>query len=424
LLLDAKIAAALLADTGLWRDFNDICDCGGRLAGTESERRAFALLRERVRAASPANAGRSIPVPYGGWRATRATLRLSDGSPAACHPLVRTIATPADGLTAEVIDLGRGTPEEFEAHTADIAGRIVLVRHELMFAAGTIHRRRKYDAARACGAVGFLIAGPLAGHVVAGSSGRQSGEGIPALGIAPETAARLARRATGFPTVTMTIETAEAPAETETLLYDYPGKTDEWVVLSAHVDGHDLAESAMDNGTGLASVLAVTRALAPQVAGFRRGLRVMFFSVEEWALTGSAQYVEQLGAAERGKIALNVNLDSVAGSSSLAALTSGYAGVEPFVLSVAEANGSAVRPVRPLMTNSDHANFAQAGIPALRLVAGFDDPAAHLRLVLTPADTRDKVGQAELHAATLFTAALVAAACNAEPAEVKKWRKG
>ena len=94
-----------------------------------------------------------------------------------------------------MIDLGRGTPEEFDAHAADIKGRIVLVRHELMFAAGTIHRRRKYDMARAHGAVGFLIAGPLAGHVVAGSSGRQSGEGIPALGIAPETAARLARRA-------------------------------------------------------------------------------------------------------------------------------------------------------------------------------------------------------------------------------------
>jgi hypothetical protein len=74
------------------------------------------------------------------------------------------------------------------------------------------------------------------------------------------------------------------------------------------------------------------------------------------------------------------------------------------------------------MTNSDHANFAQAGIPALRLVAGFDDPAAHLRVVLTPADTRDKVGQGELRAATLFTAALVAAACNADPAEVAKWR--
>ena len=137
LVLDKTIADRIAADRGLWRDFNDICDCGGRLAGTDSEKKAFALLRERVRAASPANAGRSIPVPYGGWRAKRATLRLGDGTAAACHPLVRTIATAREGLTAEVVDLGRGTPEEFQSHAADIKGRIVLVRHELMFAAGT-----------------------------------------------------------------------------------------------------------------------------------------------------------------------------------------------------------------------------------------------------------------------------------------------
>ena len=420
--LDAGLMGRLAADEALWRDFNDICDCGGRLSGTESEKRAFALLRERVRAASPANSGRSIPVPYNGWQAKSATLKLPSGSFAPCHPLVRTIATPPSGLTAEVIDLGRGTPDEFEAHKAEIAGRIVLVRHELMFAAGTIHRRRKYDMARANGAVGFLIAGPLAGHVVAGSSGRDTGEGIPALGISPETAAKLARRSTGFPTVTIAIETAEGPAETETLVYDYPGQTDEWVVLSAHVDGHDLAESAMDNGTGLAAVLAVARALSPEVAKWRRGLRVMFFSVEEWALTGSAQYVKALGEAERAKIALNVNLDSVAGSPNLAALTSGYAGVEPFLLGVAEANGQSLRTVRPLMTNSDHANFAAGGIPAIRLVAGFDDPNAHLRVVLTPADTRDKVAQSELRQATLLTAALVAAACTVDPAEAARWR--
>src|SRR5437763_8297747 len=167
--LDPRLAGQIAADDGLWRDFNDICDCGGRLAGTPSEKRAFALLRERVRASSPANSGRSIPVPYNGWRARHATLRLPNGAMAACHPLVRTIATAKEGLTAEVIDLGRGTPEEFAEHGSEIKGRIVLVRHELMFAAGTIHRRRKYDMARANDAAGFLIVGPLAGHVVSGS---------------------------------------------------------------------------------------------------------------------------------------------------------------------------------------------------------------------------------------------------------------
>ncbi|MCX7366162.1 MAG: hypothetical protein NTV97_30710, partial [Alphaproteobacteria bacterium] len=125
----------------------------------------------------------------------------------------------------------------------------------------------------------------------------------------------------------------------------------------------------------------------------------------------------------RARIALNVNLDSVAGSPQLAALSSGYAGVEPFLLKVAAANGQALRTVRPLMTNSDHANFALGGIPAIRLVAGFDDPAANLRLVLTPADTRDKIDQQDLRQATLLTAALVAAACTADQAEAASWRR-
>src|SRR5215212_3355517 len=148
----------------------------------------------------------------------------------------------------------------------------------------------------------------------------------------------------------------------------------------------------------------------------------MFFSDEERALTSSPQSVQSLSGTARGKIALNVNLDSVAGSPNLAALSSGYPGVELFLLQVAAANGQSLRTVRTLMTNSDHANFAAGGIPAIRLVAGFDDPAAHLRVVLTPADTRDKVAQSELRQATLLTAALVAAACNAGPAEAAKWR--
>jgi aminopeptidase YwaD len=417
----SDVAARIVSDGELWPDFLAICDCGGRLAGTESEARAFAFVEGRAEVATGVK-GRSIPVPYGGWRAKSASLRLPGGAEAPCQALVRSIATPPGGLTAEVVDLGRGTPEEFTAHASDLEGRIALVRHELMFVAGTIHRRHKYLAAREAGAVGFLIAGPLPGQLVAGSSGRQDRDGIPAAGIAPETAARLRRTARGWPTATLTIETEERPAETRTLLFDIPGRRDEWVVLSAHVDGHDGGESAMDNASGLAAALAAARALAPHVGGFRRGVRLAFFSVEEWALTGSAQYVQSLTAGERQRIALNVNLDSVGGSPNLAALTSEFAELEPFLLRIAEASNVALRTVRPLMQNSDHANFALAGIPAMRLVAGFDDPDANLRYVLTPADTRDKVAADELVRSAVLAAAIVAAAC-ADDAAVARWRR-
>jgi aminopeptidase YwaD len=419
--LAPSIVVRIESDNELWADFNRLCDCGGRLAGTEGERRAFAVIGELGEKATGV-AGRSIPVSYGGWRALSTTLRLPDGSAALCHPLVRTIATPQGGLSAEVVDVGRGTPEEFEAHVDDIGGRVVMVRHEPMFAAGTIHRRRKYEMARRAGAVGFLIVSPLADGLVAGSSGREGDDGIPAVGISQDTARRLQRTSRGWPRATLDITTEEQPARTETLLFDIPGEIDECVVLSAHVDGHSLAESAMDNASGLAAALSVARALAAGADG-GRGLRLAFFSVEEWALTGSAQYVSGLSEAERSKIVLNVNLDSVAGSPNLAALTSGFAQIEPFLLRVAEANDRRLRLVRPLMMNSDHANFALAGIPALRLVAGFDEPSANLRYVLTPQDTRDKVRDHELRQAAILAAGIVGAALQAPSSETAAWRQ-
>ena len=121
------------------------------------------------------------------------------------------------------------------------------------------------------------------------------------MGIAPETATLLARTASGWPSATLFLETIEQAAETRTLLFDIPGHSDEWIVLSAHLDGHDISESAMDNASGVAAALAVARALAPEVAGWRRGVRLAFFSVEEWALTGSAGYVAGLDAGQRAR---------------------------------------------------------------------------------------------------------------------------
>ncbi|MDB5511972.1 MAG: family peptidase [Enterovirga sp.] len=155
----------------------------------------------------------------------------------------------------------------------------------------------------------------------------------------------------------------------------------------------------------------------------RRGLRLALFSAEEWALTGSAQYVAALPAEERDRIVVNVNLDSVAGSPDLAALTSGYAGIEPFLMAAAEECGIPLRLVRPLMENSDHANFAKAGIPAFRLVAGFDDPMAATRLVLTAADTRDLVPRPDLERAASLALAITNAACSAPAETCAAWRR-
>jgi len=415
--LPGSIAAAILSDRHLPDDFAAICDCGGRLAGTASEAAARDLIR-RLGETATGRPAEIVPTPYDGWRAASATLELVEADrivPLDCHPLVRTVATPPSGLEAEVVDVGRGTEAEFAALAPLLTGRIALVRHEYMFAAGHVHRRLKYAWARKAGAVGFLIAGPLPTRAVAGSSGRGREDGIPALGITPEAAARLAPTGSGKGRARLTIAATEFADRTEAIVFDLPGQSAESVVLSAHLDGHDLAESAMDNATGVAVALAVTRALAPHSGRFRRGLRLAFFSAEEWALTGSRVYLDGLSASERERIALNVNLDSVGGSSHLTALCSGCPTLAAWVERTAGAAGVPVGTFLPPMANSDHANFTAHGIPALRLVAGFDETQSNLKHVLTAADTRDKVTEGQLRLAALAAAALVwSAATDAE----------
>ena len=332
------IVSAIEADSFIAREFEALCDCGGRLTGTPSEQRALALLR-----AAGAEASGSppivVPTSYDGWRCRQASLDLlTDDGPIALdvQPLVRSAATKLDGLEAEVLDLGRGTEADFAA--APLRGRIALVRHEYMFSSHHIHRRRKYAAAVAAGAVGFLIAGPLPGAAVAGSCGRGREPGIPALGISPESAQKLTSSGAALARVKLTLLSEEAPAMTETLLFDLPGASDERVVLSAHLDGHDPAESAMDNATGVVVALAVMRALRPFQSDFKRSLQLALFSAEEWGLTGSRNYLADLTQQARDAIAVNVNLDSVAGGTSLTALCSDFPALADFVASASAAS--------------------------------------------------------------------------------------
>jgi Zn-dependent M28 family amino/carboxypeptidase len=71
------------------------------------------------------------------------------------------------------------------------------------------------------------------------------------------------------------------------------------------------------------------------------------------------------------------------------------------------------------MRNSDHYNFARHGIPAFRLVAGFDDPASTLRYVLTPNDRAETVNAEELECAARLTAAIAVRACSAAALDLR-----
>jgi Zn-dependent M28 family amino/carboxypeptidase len=190
-------------------------------------------------------------------------------------------------------------------------------------------------------------------------------------------------------------------------------------VLCAHYDGHDLAQSAIDNASGVAAVLTIAEQIAPMVSALRRGLRVIFFTIEEWGLMGSRAYVDEMSEKERRQIALAINLDSIVGGSKLTALTSGFKELASFVSAASATGGTPIDTYFPMMANSDHFNFARYGIPALRLVSGFNEPDSRLRYLLTAGDTLNKITSAEMAAAASIAAGLVYQACAMKEAPAR-----
>ncbi len=112
----AGFLGRVAADAALAADFAAICDTGGRLQGTDSAARGFALLYDRMAAIG---AVADEPVPYAGWTCHAARVTdLSTGRDLACAPLLGAAATPREGLVLDTLDCGRGVAGDY----ADAAG--------------------------------------------------------------------------------------------------------------------------------------------------------------------------------------------------------------------------------------------------------------------------------------------------------------
>jgi hypothetical protein len=403
-------------DPELWPDFLSLCAFGGRLTGTPGEIASRDWAAKRLAAIHPDRVSRET-TSYVGWTCSDArVLLLPDGEPLEARVLLCCGDTSPEGIDVEVIDCGRGTPEDIRGVGARLTGRAALVRHDYMFGADTVHRRLKLDAAIAAGAAAFLIAATEPGlGAVSGSAGMSTtSRRIPGVGISAEAAGRLT--AVPKPRVRFHITSKFLPdTKTDTLILDLPGTGPDRVVLSAHIDGHAAGESALDNATGVALALSLARRLAPYCSTLPRGLTLCLFSAEEWALTGSKVWLAGLSEEQRRQMVFNLNLDTVTGGSRLTALTSGFTRLGAFVARAATSAGSPLGIHLPLMSNSDHANFAAWGIPALRLVSGFNEPASKVRLLLTKHDTRDLVVREDFDAPARLAWAILLAALTAPP---------
>ena len=83
------------------------------------------------------------------------------------------------------------------------------------------------------------------------------------------------------------------------------------VMIGAHLDSVDDGPGIVDNGSGVATLLEISKHLGAS-APIRNAVRFAFFGSEEGGAIGSTAYVEGFSADDRREILLYLNVDMVA----------------------------------------------------------------------------------------------------------------
>ncbi|MDL5360417.1 M28 family peptidase [Halalkalicoccus sp. NIPERK01] len=339
-----------------------LVDLENRMAGTEGERRGAELTRDALAEAGARNA-RLEEFPIQGWVRGDSEIR-ADGTVQACIALPR---SPSEEAAGELIDLGYGLPEDFEE--ADIEGRVVMVRSDVPeYFDRYIHRREKYYYAVAGGASAFVyrnhVEGCLPPTGSVGTPEEPIGD-IPAVGVSSEVGARLARRFDGRE-VSIAVEAEIDEARSQNVHAEMGPDTDEAVLVTGHVDAHDIAEGASDNGAGTAMVIEIANALSERSDELETRVEFVVYGAEEVGLVGSDHHAAN---ADHGSIEAIVNSDGVVRGRTLEFYTHGFSELEAAAERVADRFDHPVKTVPRMGPHSDHWPFAQWGVPGYHVMS-------------------------------------------------------
>ncbi|QUO49148.1 MULTISPECIES: M28 family metallopeptidase [Halorubrum] len=413
----ADLAPALGAtwtDDEPWRFLTDLTAIGSRMAGSEGERRAASLVADAFERAGLADV-RTEPFDLPAWERGSASLDVTvsgrDGEPATrSFEALALPYSPSGSVAGELVDVGYGTPREIDER--DVEGRIAVASTTTPEGGRFVHRMEKFGYAIDAGAVGFVFVNHLDGQLPPTGSltfGEEA-EAV-AVGVSKETGAWLREYAVGGDSASpdsepvaqaeLSVEASTTPGESRNVIGRAGPDTDERVLLLAHYDAHDIAEGALDNGCGIATVATAAEILAD--ADLPLGVDVVAVGAEEVGLLGAEHLADRL---DLNRVKGVVNVDGAGRFRDLVAL----AHASTAAASVAEAVSTATR--QPIAVDaqphpfSDQWPFVRRGVPALQLHSDSGDRGrgwGH-----THADTRDKVDDRNVREHAMLIALLVA----------------
>jgi len=166
-----------------------------------------------------------------------------------------------------------------------------------------------------------------------------------------------------------------------------PALKDEYVVYSAHwdhlgvgapVNGDKIYNGALDNASGVATVLEIARAFTQVQPQPKRSILFLMVTAEEQGLLGS-QYYSISPLYPLNKTLANINIDGVnqwGRTKDITVIGMGASDLDDYLKAAADEQGRVLRsdpePEKGFYYRSDHFNFAKQGVPALDPDAGID----------------------------------------------------
>lgn len=256
-----------------------------------------------------------VPFDVSVWRLTAATVLESGAVSYESGVDVATLSYSASGdVTAAVrgIDLvlpPTASPSSTSGCEASdfadlVAGEVALIQR------GSCTFQQKAELAEAAGAGAVIVFNegqPDRTDLEGWQLDPEGVVGIPVVGVSFAVGEELAA---SVAPVRVVVSAQRFVGQSENVIAETPGDDTEVVVVGGHLDSVPEGPGINDNGTGVALILELARAMAARPDPDRQ-VRFALWGAEEIGLVGSTSYVESLGSDELGTLAANLNFDMI-----------------------------------------------------------------------------------------------------------------
>jgi Zn-dependent M28 family amino/carboxypeptidase len=393
-----------------WQVLEDLVAVGDRSAGHDGEREGAHVVADWFEQTGFDDVTiDEFDVP--GWWRGSSTLSVRgdvDRRFEAQHEVIALPGTPDGSVNTDLVDVGHGLPREFDE--ADLDGKVAVARSDVPDGHDRwIHRMEKYVRAVNAGAAGFVFRNHVPGCLPAtGEVGYQNRPGpIPAVGVSAEVGGFLERACErGSATVALDVDCRNAPAVSRNVEATVGPDTDREVLVSAHVDAHDIVEGAEDNAFGSALVVEVGRLLQQVADDLDTRVRLVVFGAEEIGLYGARHWT---ATRDLDAVDAVVNVDGAGYSRNLLVRTNGFDAVESVFETVTDRLDAPLAVAEGVSPHGDQWAFVEHGVPGV--MAKSDSGEAGRGWGHTHADTIDKLDSRDLRdLAVLLASATLALA--------------